>query len=447
MPALEDRLAELATHPPVAPTPVTEIQGRARRRTRRRRAVVSAFVVVLVGAAALGIGVAASSPDPAEDVAVGGGSSPSSAPSSTTGAAVGPAGDDVALTLEPATGHQVADRVRVTAFARPAVGPAVVAQCASEAVTADPADVLSWCVDPQPTDLDPGPPSVLVHGSLATPDGVVACDDAPGRCVVLVALGDPVGTDVRWGPLELDGTPPASEERGVVVDGDEGTVGDGDTLLVTVTGMATGEWLQVQQCRTDVHPEVADPANARCDEDRALSTAVVAGPETQLEFRAFHDLGPVGASGDGWEPCEPCELVVRGGSGVLARVPLVMEPTDAPIRPQVALESAGPHAPGATVTVRASGLQPGQSVGIGWCPTVPPQGGGAGFCTGPDGGPVSVTADDGGAVVVDDFVLPGADAVDQVGEDCVATPGACSVGIEAAYAFGTIAAAPLDLTG
>jgi hypothetical protein len=443
MPALEDRLADLATRPPVAPTPVAEIQGRARRRVRRRRVVAGSAVVVVVAAAAVGIGAALTADDPAQDVAVGGGARPS-----TT---VGPEGPltslDPTLTLEPATGLEVADRVRVTAFARPAAGPATVAQCASEALTADPADVLSWCVDPQPTDLDPGPPSVLVHGSLATPEGVVACDDAPGRCVVLVALGDPIGSDVRWAPLDLDATPPASDERGVVVDGDEGTVGDGDTLLVTVTGVATGEWLQVQQCRTDVHPEVADPPNARCDEDRSLSTAVVEGPETQLEVRAFHDIGPAGPSSDRWEPCEPCELVVRGGPGVLARLPLVMEPTETPIRPQIVLEPAGPHAPGATVTVRATGLQPGRSVDIGWCPTVPPQGGGTPFCTGPGGAAVSVTADGDGTAVIPDFVLPGVDAADQVGDDCVGTPGACTVGIAAAIAFGTLAAAPLTLTG
>lgn len=433
MPAPEDVLADLAAHPPVAPTPIAEIRGRARRRTRRRRALgggAAALVLVAVGAA---LGAAVTADDPGEGVAAGGGDP------ATTGGPTGPSTSfEPTLTLDPATGHETGTRVRVTVPGSPVIGPAVVTLCASEALTAAPDDVLSWCVEQWPVTSLPDDASVLVQGSVVTPDGVVACDDEPGRCVVVVAAGEPRGAELRWAPLDVDGTPPASDERGVVVDGDEGTVGDGDTLLITLTGVATGERIFIQQC-----------TEQRCDDVRARATAVEDGPETQLTFTAFHDVYVDRATGmdayaPGWVACEPCDVVIWVGDEQYRR-PLAMEPTAAPIRPSIALEPEGPYRWGEGVTVRAAGLQPSDMVPIGWCPTTVPQGGGASGCwSGVAELPIEYPVGADGTVVVEGFALPQPDSY--VGDDC-AVAGACGVGLDGGDPSAILAIVPLDMGG
>ena len=333
MPAVEDTLAELVAHPPVEPTPVGEIRGRARRRTRRRRVVVGAAATLVLVALGVGLGAAVTTDDPGEDVVADGRTTTEDPPTSTT---------------------------------------------------------------PQTS--------------------------AP---VTVTVPGDP---------------PPPAEPQ-VAVDGDEGTVGDGDTILVTVTGVETDEVIVVQQCRP----------GGGCDAVRARRVSVQDGPETQLTVTAFHDVyvdtDPGDAYRPGWAACEPCELQVLVGARTeaSARLPLVMEPTDAPVRPQVTLDPAGPHAWGEEVTVRATGLQPASDVSVGWCPTVPPQGGGGSACwSGQAESPGRYRVAVDGTLVIERFVLPSPDSF--VGTDC-AVAGACGVGIDGGDSASVVAIAPLDLGG
>ncbi|QYG94674.1 hypothetical protein HC251_21045 [Iamia sp. SCSIO 61187] len=297
--------------------------------------------------------------------------------------------------------------------------------------------------------------------------GLAATDD-PGAEVVAdggtstSADPSPPSSGADGGGLEPGSTAAGSDpiapppEPEAVVDGDEGGVGDGDTLLITLTGVATGEPVTVSQCRTGGSPEQGD----QCSSARGRGLTVQDGPETQLTFTAFHDvfvnLAPPGGYDPGWAPCAPCVLVIRVGDRQepVARLPMEMDPTDAPIRPQVTLDPPGPLAPGGVATVRASGLQPGAVVGVGWCPTVRLQGGGDDPCTYPDGrgnpaqeGPsTAVPAADDGTLVLADFPLPVA-GPGEVGLDCVAEPGACGIGVAADDAASVLALAPLDLTG
>ncbi len=464
MSAVDELLADLAAHPPLPPTPVTEIRGRARRRTRRRRALVATTALVAAVLLGAGLVVAVGVDDPGDEVTADGGTTtpptvdapngPSSVPGSTdevpttTGGPV--ATEPPTMTLDPATGHE--DGTVVTmALDEPASGPALVAQCSAEAEAYGDGstEIASWCtglVEMQAEDLRP----FTLTRTISTPVGVVDCAEAVGRCTLGVRVGGTTSTDDRFAPLAFREDLPALAEPTVEVDGDEGTVGDGDALLVTVRGVSTGEGITVQQCRSDAADAFALSAGDGCDHVRSLRAVVQDGPETQLTFTAFHDVfldvDPSESYEPGWVRCEPCEVVVWVDGDVLAtRLSLDMEPTDAPIRPTIAVEPAGPHTWGERVTVRATGLQPRDTVPIGWCPTTPPQGGGATACWSeraewPEEHPVG----DDGTVVIGDFALPGPD--DFVGTDC-AVPGACGVGIDVMDGSWTMAIAPLDLSG
>jgi hypothetical protein len=199
--------------------------------------------------------------------------------------------------------------------------------------------------------------------------------------------------------------------------------------------------IAVQQCRTGVG----------CDTARVLRVAVQDGPETQLTYTAFHDVygdtDPGDAYRPGWAACEPCELQVLVGtnSDVSVRLPLVMEPTAAPVRPEITLDPTGPHAWGDEVTVRTTGLQPASEVAIGWCPTVPPQGGGGSACwSGQAASPGRYGVGPDGTLVIERFALPVPDSF--VGTDC-AVAGACGVGIDGGDPASVVAVAPLDLSG
>jgi hypothetical protein len=206
---------------------------------------------------------------------------------------------------------------------------------------------------------------------------------------------------------------------------------------------------------------VEDPSagadGQRCTSTRGRTAVVQEGPETQLSFTAFHDIlvnrATTGGYSPEWTACEPCVLVVEIGAreDPLGVFPMAMEPTDSPIRPTIALDPAGPIAPGSTVTVRATGLQPGTRQAVGWCPATRAQGGGDPPCVFPDGSDASadlgsgpLVADDGTLVVRDLLVPPAGASVH--GEAC-SIVGRCGIGIDAGDAFSVVAFAPLDLTG
>ena len=449
MPALEDRLADMATHPPVAPTPVTEIQGRARRRVRRRRVVACSAVMLAVAAAALGVGVVVSSSDPGEDVYADGGpsTSTSSLPSTSSPSTSGAVPAEPGLTLTPASGY-IEGSVVEMALTEPATGDALVAQCASE-VLDEGADLAEWCVAIEEAQADDLLPYSLTRG-LSVGGKLVDCATSAGRCVLAVRLGGPDGTDLRSAPLAFDPDLGALTGPEVTVDGDEGTVGDGDTLLVTLEGVATGEWIVIHQCRTAPPAHLADTTGSQCDYVRSRTIDVQDGPETQLTFTAFHDLylndaPEPGGVDPGWVPCAPCELQVftAGSTGPVARLPLEMEPTDAPIRPTIALDPATDHVPGGTVAVSVAGLQPSTRATIGWCLLETAQGGGGSPCSGPLGvmAPTSYDVAVDGTIVIPDFALPRPDQ--EAGEECLAVPDTCGVGIDSGDGTTTVAIAPL----
>jgi hypothetical protein len=443
MPAVEDVLAELATHPPAEPTPVGEIRGRARRRTRRRRAGAAAATALVLIAVGVGLGAAVTADDPGQDVVADGGTT-TEEPTTTSPPPSVPVTVDVAaeatVVLDPATGF-VDGSVVEMALAEPATGEAVVAQCAAEAQYAEGGvQLLSWCNGIVMAQADAFAPYTLSR-TLETPAGTVDCAEVAGRCALGIRVGGMSSTDDRFAPLAFRADPPPSVEPQVDVNGDEGTVGDGDRMLITVTGVETDEVIAVQQCRTGVG----------CDLARVLRVSVQDGPETQLTYTAFHDVygdtDPGDAYRPGWAACEPCELRVLVGTNTDAsvRLPLVMEPTEAPVRPEVTLDPAVPHTWGQEVTVRAAGLQPSSDVAVGWCPTVPPQGGGGSACwSGQAASPRQYGVGLDGTLVIERFVLPVPDSF--VGADC-AVAGACGVGIDGGDPASVVAIAPLDLSG
>lgn len=456
MPTVEDLLGGLAAHPPASPRPAGEVRARARRRRRRRRALTGTAIVLAVVAVGVAIGLVATGDDPGQQVFVEGGpttEAPSTEPSSTAPA------DADALVLAPATDHDPGSAVRAS---RPDGAPVVepgtrVVQCAREAVDAvegtdagEPGP-SAWCGPSVTTDGGEGTVALTVAATVATPDGVVECKRSVGRCGVAVVGGTPERV-LRWVDLDVADAAPAPDEQAVVVDGDEGTVGDGDRLLLTFTGVETGEHLAIRQCRTGVPAGLAvDGDGLQCSGARDLEVVVQTGPETQVEFTAFHDIfvddDPSADHRPAWVACEPCVLDVAMGTNFEDRlqVPLAMEATEAPIRPEVVLDPSGPQPPGATVTVRATGLQPRDQVEMAICAIPPPEGGGVG-CTLADGtvAPLTTVGPDG-TLEVTGFRLPDAGA-DVIGVDCTFTPGTCGVAVDGSTSL-TSAVAPIDLSG
>jgi hypothetical protein len=358
------------------------------------------------------------------------------------------------MTLDPASGHEDGTVVEM-ALDEPATGPALVAQCAAEAEALGDGSpgVLPWCTDPVEMPAESLRPFTLTR-TIDTPDGTVDCAEAVGRCTLGVRVGGAASADDRFAPLAFRDDLPALVAPVAVVDGDEGTVGDGDTLLVTLTGVATGDVVSVAQCIPAAAPDV-DEDGWQCDTARSRTITVQDGPETQLTFTAFHDVFVNTAEPGGWEPawasCEPCQLQVRlaGRTDPLARLALDVEATDAPIRSTIEIDPGGPHAPGDAVTVRAAGLQPSSSVVLAWCFVTPPQGGGSSPCNRPDeGGAVEMLVAEDGTAVAEGFALPGGpDVAGVAGEDCVGVVDSCGVGIHVSDWFAYSAIAPLDLSG
>jgi hypothetical protein len=448
MPAIDDLLADLASHPPTAPTPVAEIQGRARRRVRRRRALTGLAAVLVVVAVGVGGGAALTGDDPGQEVATGGGVEPTTLPPASSSGSLTPA--DATVTLDPATGHDDGTVVEI-AFTEPTAGPISVAQCAREVEGAGGGSaVIGWCVDIV-TGTAEDPPPYTLSRLIHTSNGTIDCAEEPARCILGVRVGSQTSsTDDRFAPLVFRHDLAPAPMAEVVVDGDEGTVGDGDTLLVTLTGVETGEAVSIMQCW--VQDPAAGEDGRRCSPARGRSAVVQEGPETQLAFTAFHDVlvnrSTTGAYAPEWTPCSPCELLVTAGGRPLplGTFPMDMEPTATPIRPTVAIEPSGPLEPGSAVTVRATGLQPGSHVPVGWCPASRAQGGGDPPCdlpTDPDGDGIPVGDD--GTFEVGAFPVPAAGAMVH-GADC-AVPGTCGIGLDAGDAFSIMAFAPLDLTG
>ncbi|HEV7720372.1 MAG TPA: hypothetical protein VGO60_03770, partial [Iamia sp.] len=454
MPAVEDVLADLATHPPAEPTPVTAIRGRAHRRARRRRVLVTAAAVLVMVAAGVALGAAVTD-DPGDEVVADGGTTAPSSASSTT-ATTAPPGTTTevpvatslpTMTLDPATGHEDGTVVTMV-LDEPATGPAIVAQCAAEAEALGDGstDVTPWC-----TGLTEMPAEALTPFTLSrtieTPDGLVDCAEAVGRCTLGVRVGGGASSDDHSAPLVFRADLPPIAGPEVVVEGDEGTVGDGNTLLITATGVEAGETIRVYQCVVVV---VGGDDARVCSTARSRGAVVQDGPETQLVFTAFHDVLadlPGADYAPEWTACAPCQLIIEVGerSSPVAVLPMEMEPTDTPIRPTVALDPGGPVAPGERVGVRAAGLQPGSRVPIGWCPAARFQGGGDPPCLFPDpASEAGFPVDDDGTIVLDGYLLPSAGF--QVGGADCSTPGTCGIGLDAGDAFSLMALAPLDLS-
>lgn len=454
MPAVDEILAGLADHPPAAPTPVGEIRGRARRRARRRRALAGAAAAVVLVAVGVGVGVAVAD-DPGDEVVVDGGTTtaPSSSAAPPSSSVPGPTTADVpvateppTMTLDPASGY-VDGTVVAMALDEPATGPVLVAQCAAEAEALGDGStgVLPWCTGPIEMRAEALRPFTLVR-SIDTPDGTVDCAEAVGRCTLGIRVGGAASADDRYAPLAFRDDLPALVEPTALVDGDEGTVGDGDTLLVTLAGVETGDEIHVDQC---IPAAIED--EVRCSAARSRSIVVQDGPETQLAVTAFHDVlvlpASSGAWAGEWTACEPCELRIStsGRSTPIARLPLAMEPTDDPVRPTLTVDPPGPHAPGEVVTLRATGLQPGVTADVAWCLVLPPEGGGDSPCDDqglPGSTRVAVGAD--GTFVLPGYALPSGSVQ---GEDCSAAPDVCGVGLHEIGWFAYTAIAPLDLGG
>lgn len=443
MPTVEDLLGGLTAHPPGAPRPVGEVHAAARRRGRRRRALSGAAVVLVVAAAGFGIGAAVTADDPGEDVLLDGGPTTSEPPTTAV-----PTTDDVppeSLTLDPNRDLVDGSTVLVT-LAEPASGDAYMAQCSAEvAQPGASGDPLQWCAGVVPAQAD-ALPAFTVRQVLHLPSGDVDCAE-PDACILAVRVGGMNTRDDRFAVLRFRDDLPPPVEAEVVVDGDEGTVGDGDALLLTFSGVETGETIHVTQC-------IPGPTEdeTRCSGARDLGTMVQDGPETQLSFTAFHDVLMDVRVDDqtydpAWAACEPCVLRVFVGERPLplAELALVMEPTDDPIRPAVTVDVTGPVPGGTVVAMRADGLQPLTQVGVGWCPSVRLVGGGDPACvgsTGPESIPTTVAAD--GTLSVPAFTIP-VDAATSLFGDC-SQPGACGVGLDSGDMYSVLALAPVTIT-
>ncbi len=449
MPAPEQMLSELSDHPPVAPTPVGRIRDRARRRVRRRRALRA--TAVLAVALAVGAGVASvADDDPVDDVSAGPGPESTEAPTTSASlpATVVPG---ESLVIDPSEGLVDGTLVSISLDDVDG-GEVVIAQCAAEVGDVpggDTSQILRWC--PGLVYADAGQPlTYAVRRVLHTAGGSIDCAE-PDRCVLAVRVDGVGGAEDRFAVLRFrDDLPPVVEPE-VDVDGDEGTVGDGDRLLLTLTGVETGEDVYVAQCIADAAiGDMGAPADL-CSTARSLTRTVRDGPETQVRFTAFHDV-LVDATDDeaylpGWTPCTPCVVMVSVGARTapVARIPLEMEATDAPIRPQVATDPSGLVRPGQTVAVAATGLQPGSEISVGWCPTERLAGGGDPACDGANGTAADlVVADAEGTVRLDGLVVPTSDRA-VVGVDC-AVEGACGIGIDSGDQFSVMAIAPTTIT-
>lgn len=443
MPTVEEILGGLADEPPAPPRPVGEVRARARRRVRRRRALAGAAVILAVAAAGVAVGTTVGGEDDGQDVYVDGGS-----PTSST---TEPPATDGRLTLEPATGQAPWSIVEV----RGVVGPlasfeagVTVQQCAREALFVEDDFAPRWCTDASRATRD-GASLLTVAPTVRGGDGVVECKREVGRCIVAV-LDVETGKVRQWTELDVTDSPmPDDDGVAVVVHGDEGTVADGETVLVTVTGVETGEPIAVRQClEGQVDALAIDGGGLQCSEVRALRTEVQSGPETQVEFTVFHDVFAVTDVGEppAWTECS-CALLVEAGAGLAHRtvVPLVLEPADDPIRPELTLEPTGPLAPGTGVTVRAGGLQPRSSVRVAVCPVPMPAGGGVGCLLADGTEALPTTVGDDGTLIVTGFRLP-APGFDQLGEDCTRAPGTCAIAVDGDITASPVTA-PLDLSG
>lgn len=401
------------------------------------------------GADVVALGATASSDDETDadgrDEPDGPASTTTETAPTTTGGGVPPE----SLTLEPATGLDDGTEVTITLDEPVTTGEVIVAQCTSEVMSitrGDASEPLNWCTGISYVSAAELPAyTVEVRRVVHTARGPVDCAE-PDRCILAVRVGGPSSTDDRFAVLRFRDDLAPVEEAAVTVSGADGEVPDGTPLQLRLTGVQADETVQVDQCRPGPTEDTTF-----CSSARALWTFVPDGPVAELTFVAFHDI-LIDATGgeDGylpsWQPCAPCELVVSVGERLapVARVPLTMAPTDAPVRPEVTIDAAGPLSGGTTVAVRATGLQPGTEVRVGWCPTSRFQGGGDPPCVGSAGHDthrVTVAAD--GTLSVPTFALP-VNADDVLHDDCT-QPGRCGVGIEAEDAYSVLAITPVTV--
>ncbi len=354
------------------------------------------------------------------------------------------------VALEPATGLVDGTEVAVTLDEPVTGGQVIVAQCTSEVGSIRPGDAsapLNWCAGVSYVDAVDLPALAFeVRRVVHTVAGPVDCAQ-PDRCILAVRVGGPSSTDDRFAVLRFRDDLPPVEEAAVTVGGAEGEVPDGTPLRLLLTGVQADEMVQVDQCRPGPTEDTTF-----CSSARAVWTSVPDGPDAEVTFTAFHDILFDATGGEdgylpSWQPCVPCELVVSVGERLqpVARVPLTMAPTDAPIRPEVTIDATGALAGGTAVAVRATGLQPGTEVRVGWCPTSRFQGGGDPPCVGSAGDdPSRVTVAADGTLSVPTFALP-VNADDVLHDDCT-QPGRCGVGIEAEDAYSVLVVAPVTVT-
>ncbi len=443
MPTIEDVLGDLSAHPPSAPRPAGEVRARARRRSRRRRVLVGAAVVLAVAAVGAGVATVVDPTGPRDTVAAGPGGT--TTPRSTTTAPPDDTGPPEVVVNPGFADEPVADGDVVgVSLDRPARGEplAVMAQCAAEAV-ADPEPasvdaVLAWCGFAPEALVDALVPGIVpyrVYREVSTPNGDVDCGTRAGACVMVVVLEDAgeltaVGTPLVFAPPVDPGPGPAA-----VIDGPVDQVRDGARLLITLTGVATGDVVTVAQCD-------ADASSDRCSAARSRTITVESGPETQMTFVAFRDVAwpvEVGAEPE-WTACDPCALVVRveGWSEPVEVQPMTMRHTTTPVRPAIEVDPPGPHAAGGTAQVRVTGLQPLVPVAVQPCVHLPA----LGTC-GLQDVPTTVVADHQGVAVA---AVPLPTALDSI--DCTSAPGACGLGLDlTGQGTDALTFLPLDLSG
>lgn len=461
MPDVTELLERLAEQPPSTPLPVDEIRARARhRRQRHRRRVASASglgVVMVVALAVAGVRVLDRS---APEVGTGG-SGVEPAPEAPTlvesrgGLALTPAGglddgDPVALSLDPDPGGEVvATQCAAEVLDFTDEGRDETAGSRSRQQPREPARLLptDFCGSTFYLRSPAGRPDLTMEVSRLqrTPSGEVDCASAPGRCVVMVGDG-PVGD--RFAPLvfaeDLAPVPPPTLE----LEGVDGPVEDGQ--LVRVVGRdfsrSRGDEVEVMQCIGEAGDTFddspvgrgGDDPLARCDLARTVTAPLAPDGTFTTEVRVFREIvtyESVAAQPDApWAACEPCVLVAGD-----TPLPIEVVGSGEPIRPTLEITPGGSHRPGQRVQVEGAGFQPGQEVGISWCPA-----GSWEACQFPDEG-FTATGEDG-RFTVDGYPLPAADQ--SLGGTCTSQPGACVLAwAPSADGAPPTVTIPLDLSG
>lgn len=370
-----------------------------------------------------------------------------------------------ALTVTPSTVMRDGDALTLH-LEPPLPGDLYINICAAEADqhrNPDPTATNPWC-GPLTRETASSEVSIEATRILQTPDGLVDCAEAPGRCAVAVSVGSKA--DTRYAPLTFEKPEHAGGPR-IEVFGLRDTLTEGDELHLVGTGFGSGDQVDIAQCRADI--TMTEVCGEMGRGERAAADDL---GRFEMTFTVFTEIGGwplAGMAGIGewqvaqWSACDPCLLRVRAGPHRMA-TPLEM--TDTPsTRPRLEIAADGPLVPGGRVRLEGEGFQPGFSSGLamGWCPPGEPATAGPEMSQGhasdlapetPYGGcvpqrDIAITVTGDGRFVIDDFPLPAADTV-ILGRTCAAAPGACTIAIvprpllAIPWSEGSV---PLDLSG